>query len=101
VAFDRAPLTRSQRARSVRKSAVFDHYGGMARRTLEALLDKYADQGIATVEEARDEAKVAEVLQLPPINQIGRPVQILNSFGSKVKFLQAVRELEQEIYRAA
>ncbi len=28
-------------------------------------------------------------------------VQILNSFGSKIKFLQAVRELEQEIYRAA
>jgi type I restriction enzyme R subunit len=73
----------------------------MARRTLEALLDKYADQGIATIEEARDEARVAEVLQLPPINQIGRPVQILNSFGSKVRFVQAVRELEQEIYRAA
>jgi type I restriction enzyme R subunit len=73
----------------------------MARRTLEALLDKYADQGIATVEQARDEARVAEVLQLPPINQIGRPVQILNSFGSKVRFVQAVRELEQEIYRAA
>jgi type I restriction enzyme R subunit len=101
VAYDREPLTRSQRARSARKSAVFDQYGGMARRTLEALLDKYADQGIATVEQARDESKVAEVLQLPPINQIGRPVQILNSFGSKIKFLQAVRDLEQEIYRAA
>jgi len=101
VAFDRLPLTRSQRARSARKSAVFDQFGGMARRTLEALLDKYADQGIATVEQARDESKVAEVLQLPPINQIGRPVQILNSFGSKVRFVQAVRELEQEIYRAA
>jgi type I restriction enzyme R subunit len=101
VAFDRLPLTRSERARSARRSAVFDQYGGMARRTLEALLDKYADQGIATVEQARDESKVAEVLQLPPINQIGRPVQILNSFGSKIKFLQAVRELEQEIYRAA
>ncbi len=101
VAFDRAPLTRSARARSARKSAVFDQYGGMARRTLEALLDKYADQGIATIEEARDETRVAEVLQLPPINQIGRPVQILGSFGSKNKFLQAVRELEQEIYKAA
>ena len=44
---------------------------------------------------------MAEVLQLPPINQIGRPVQILNSFGSKTKYLQAVRDLEQEIYRAA
>ncbi|MCB0255786.1 MAG: restriction endonuclease, partial [Anaerolineae bacterium] len=101
AAFDRPPLTRSQRARSVRKSTVFDQYGGMARRTLEALLDKYADQGITTIEDALDESRVAEVLQLPPINHIGRPVQILNSFGSKIKYLQAVRELEQEIYRAA
>jgi type I restriction enzyme R subunit len=101
VAFDREPMTRSERARSAHKSAVFDQYGGMARRTLEALLDKYADQGIATIEQARDESQVAEVLQLPPINQIGRPVQILQSFGSKSKFMQAVRELEQEIYRAA
>ena len=53
------------------------------------------------IEEARNEAKVAEVLQLPPINQIGRPVQILNSFGSKTKYLQAVRDLEREIYKAA
>ena len=44
---------------------------------------------------------MAEVLQLPPINQIGRPVQILQSFGSKIRYLEAVRELEQEIYRAA
>ncbi len=101
VAFDREPMTRRERARSAHKSAVFDQYGGMARRTLEALLDKYADQGIATIEQARDESQVAEVLQLPPINQIGRPVQILQSFGSKSKFMQAVRELEQEIYRAA
>ena len=101
IAFDRPPLTRSQRAKSAAKSAVFDQFGGLARRTLEALLDKYADQGIATIEEARNEAKVAEVLQLPPINQIGRPVQILNSFGSKTKYLQAVRDLEEEIYRAA
>ncbi len=63
--------------------------------------NKYAGQGIATVEEARDEAKVAEALQPPPINQIGRPVPILNSFGSKIRFRQAVRESEQEIYRAA
>ena len=53
--------------------------------------NKYAGQRIATVEEARDGAKVAEALQLPPINQIGRPVQILNSFGSKIKFRQTVR----------
>lgn len=58
-------------------------------------------RGTPLIDKARADAKVAEMLQLPPINQIGRPVQILNSFGSKIQFLQAVRELEQEIYRAA
>ncbi len=101
VAFDRPPLTRRQRARSARKSALFDEYGGMARRTLEALLEKYADQGIAAVEEARDENKAAGVLQLPPLNAIGRPVQILKAFGSKKKYFEALAALEREIYRVA
>ncbi|MBK9230548.1 MAG: DEAD/DEAH box helicase family protein [Anaerolineae bacterium] len=101
VAFDRPPLTRGERARSARRSALFDEYGGMARRTLEALLDKYADQGIASVEEARDENKAAGVLQLPPLNQIGQPVQILKAFGGKKRYFEALAALAREIYRAA
>jgi len=101
VAFDRPPLTRRERARSAARSALFDAYGGMARRTLEALLDKYADQGIAAVEDARDETKAAGVLQLPPLNAIGRPVQILNAFGSKKRYFEALAALEREIYRVA
>ncbi|MGB3059507.1 MAG: type I restriction-modification enzyme R subunit C-terminal domain-containing protein, partial [Anaerolineae bacterium] len=101
MAFDRPPLTRGERARSARKSALFDEYGGMARRTLEALLDKYADQGIAAVEEARDENKAAGVLQLPPLNRIGQPVQILKAFGGKKRYFEALAALAREIYRAA
>ena len=94
-------MTRRERARSAARSALFDAYGGMARRTLEALLDKYADQGIAAVEDARDETKAAGVLQLPPLNAIGRPVQILNAFGSKKRYFEALAALEREIYRVA
>jgi type I restriction enzyme R subunit len=101
VAFDRPPLTRRERARSAHKSALFDEYGGRARQTLEALLAKYADQGIAAIEEARDENNVAGVLQLSPFREIGRPVQILNAFGSKKRYFEALAALEREIYRAA
>jgi type I restriction enzyme R subunit len=101
VAFDRPPLTRSERARSARKSALIDQYGGIARRTLEALLDKYADQGITAIEEARDETKAVGVMQLSPLNQIGRPVQILTAFGSKKRYFEALAALEREIYRVA
>ena len=68
---------------------------------LEALLDKYADEGIASIEAAQDEAKLANLLQLPPFNDIGRPVQILNSFGSKKRYFEALAALEREIYRVA
>jgi len=101
VAFDRPPLTRSERARSARKSALFDAYGGKARAVLEALLAKYADEGIASVEAAQDESKLANLLQLPPFNDIGLPVQILKAFGSKKRYFEALAALESEIYRVA
>ena len=101
VAFDRPALTRSQRAKSTRQSALFDQYGGLARRVLEALVDKYADQGIAPIEAATNETRLAEVLQLPPFDQLGMPVQVIRAFGNKQKFIDAVRRLELEIYRAA
>jgi type I restriction enzyme, R subunit len=101
VAFDRPPLTRSERARSARKSALFDEYGGKARAVLEALLAKYADEGIASVEAAQDENKLANLLQLPPFNDIGLPVQILKAFGSKKRYFEALAALEREIYRVA
>ena len=43
VAYDQPPLTRRERARRVHKRNVFTHYGPVARKVLEALLDKYAD----------------------------------------------------------
>jgi len=101
VAFDRPPFTRSERARSARKSALFDEYGGKARAVLEALLAKYADEGIASVEAAQDESTLANLLQLPPFNDIGLPVQILKAFGSKKRYFEALAALEREIYRVA
>ena len=92
--FDQPPLTRAERANNVKKRDYFTRYGPQARRVLEALLDKYADEGVENIE-------TMKVLQLNPLNQFGSPVEIVKMFGGKKQYLQAVLELEQEIYKAA
>jgi len=59
------------------------------------LLDKYADEGITTIEEPK-------VLRLRPFADIGTPIEIINgTFGGKARYEQALRELEDQIYGQA
>jgi type I restriction enzyme, R subunit len=76
VAFDQPPLTRRERAEQVRKRDYFTKYGEQARAVLNALLDKYADEGIANIESLN-------VLRVQPINQLGTPLEIIHLFGGK------------------
>jgi type I restriction enzyme R subunit len=82
VAYDQPPLTRRERARRVQKRNVFTQYGPVARKVLEALLDKYADEGIATIESN-------EVFKLQPFTDLGSPVELVRSFGGRPQYLQA------------
>jgi len=93
AAFDQPPLTRVERAKAVKKRDYFTKYGEQARKVLEALLDKYADEGIENIEEMK-------VLQLKPINAFGSPLEIIRFFGGKVQYQRAITELEKEIYKA-
>jgi type I restriction enzyme R subunit len=95
IAYDQPPLTRKERANNVKKRNYFTKYGEQARKVLEALLDKYADEGIENIESM-------EVLQVKPISDIGSTVEIVNGiFGSRAKYLEAVKELEKELYEVA
>lgn len=94
IAYDQKPLTRKERAENVKKRNVFAKYGETARKVLEALLDKYADGGIVEIESV-------DVLKLDPFVKFGKPVKIAQFFGGKEQYLQAVKELEREIYKAA
>jgi type I restriction enzyme R subunit len=58
---------------------------------LEALLDKYSDEGITTIEST-------EVLSLHPFDDYGSPVEIIRMFGTKDKYFEAVKELENQLY---
>ena len=94
IAFDQKPLTRRDRAENVKKRNVFAKYGGEARAVLEALLEKYADSGIYEIEDM-------DVLKLDPFIKFGKPAKIASLFGGREGYIRAVRELEQEIYKAA
>ncbi len=94
IAYDQPPLTRLERANNVKKRNYFTKYGEKAKNVLEALLDKYADEGIANIESF-------EVLRVNPFDKFGSPLEIINQFGSKANYLQAVKELEIELYKTA
>ena len=94
IAYDQPPLTRKERANNVKKRNYFTKYGEQSRKVLEALLDKYADEGIENIESM-------EVLKVKPLNEFGSPIEIINEFGSKEEYLKAIRELENELYKTA
>ncbi len=92
IAFDAKPLTRSQRAASVRKRDAFTRNGGRARAVLDALLDKYADEGVLDLDDAR-------VLRIPPLDRLGTAVELVRAFGGKSAYQRAVLDLQSELYR--
>lgn len=94
VAYDMRPLRRRDRAAAVRASSYLTKYQGKAREVIEALLDKYADSGIRTVEDVG-------VLRVDPFRTIGTPMEIIQLFGSRETFQKAVRDLERELYQEA
>lgn len=94
VAYDRPPLTRKERANNVKKRNYFTKYGEQSKKVLEALLDKYADEGITTIEST-------EVLSINPFTEFGTPPEIIRLFGSRDKYLQAIKELESQLYITA
>lgn len=91
VAFEAKPLTRKERANNVKKRNYFTKYGDKAQAVLNSLLDKYAEDGLLTIESTG-------VLKLDPLNKLGTPMELIKAFGSKKVYLQALKELETELY---
>jgi type I restriction enzyme R subunit len=91
VAFGQPPLTRRERAENVKKRHVFAKYGEQSRRVIEILLEKYADEGLAAVEDIG-------VLAAPPFDQVGMPLELVKAFGGKRGYEAAVRDLETALY---
>lgn len=94
VAYDQKPLTRRERADNVKKRDYFAKYGELARKVVDALLDKYSDDGFADLENPA-------IITLDPINRLGTAPEIIRAFGGRESYATAVRELTDALYHAA
>ncbi len=94
IAYDQPPLTRRERADRVKKRNVFGQYGERARAVLQALLDKYTDGGIKSLESL-------DILKVDPLTTLGTPIEIVEIFGGKANYLAAIHELEAQLYQEA
>lgn len=93
VVYGQPPLTRKERADNVRKRNYFTKYSDAAQSVLSNLLDKYADAGVEEIENI-------QVLKLKPFDQMGTLQEIItDGFGDKGTYMQAVSDLESEIYQ--
>ena len=94
VAYEAKPLTRKERVNNVKKRNYFSKYGEQAQSVIQSLLDKYADSDIFSIESL-------EVLKQSPLNQHGAPLEIIKIFGGKENYLNILKELQNELYKAA
>jgi type I restriction enzyme, R subunit len=91
VVWDQPPLTRRERANNVKKRDVFTKYSEQARAVLNALLDKYADEGVIPIE-------TPKILKVQPLSDLGTPMELIKHFGDKDGYMNAVHELEDALY---
>ena len=91
IAFDKKPLTKAERANNVKKRGYMYKYSDMAQSVLERLLERYMNEGVKNL------GKI-ETLELDDFKEFGSPLRIVKLFGNKKKYIEAVRELEKEIY---
>ena len=91
VAFGREPITRQARAQKVKKAKYFESYEGKAREVIEALIEKYADQGISSIDDIGD-------LVVSPFTEIGTPTEIVGFFGGRDGYMRTIKQIEHALY---
>ncbi len=91
IAFDRPALTKKERIENVKKRNYFEKYSSEAREVIEALLEKYAESGIDTIEDIW-------VLNIWRFREFWSPLEIISRFGKKDDYIKVVKEIEERIY---
>jgi type I restriction enzyme R subunit len=94
VAFQAPLVSRKERLEKLhqKKANFFNIFTPAARQILDELLDKYADFGI---EQFND---LGALLEVPPFDAYGGPVEIVNLFGGPKKFKETVNTIEKMLY---
>mgnify|MGYP003606867727 CR=1 FL=1 len=88
IAYDKKPLTRSERINNVKKEGCLYKYSEIAQNVLNQLLNHYMNEGI-------NDLSSIKILKIKFNNEY----DILKEFGGKDKYFEAVKDLEKEIYK--
>ncbi|MEX1046849.1 MAG: DEAD/DEAH box helicase family protein [Actinomycetota bacterium] len=96
LAWNSPGTSRRDRARRLRNEHgdFLSEFQPHAREVLELLLEKYAEFGISQLEEPLD------VLEVPPLRELGTPVEIAGRFGGGGELRSAVDQLAALLYAA-
>ena len=93
LAYDKKPLTKSDRINNVKKRGYLDKYEGAAKEVINALLEKYMDNSINDITDK-------SILLNSPFNRFGSATKIFSFFGGKENYNNTVKDLQKEIYTA-
>jgi type I restriction enzyme R subunit len=95
AAWNARVMTRHDRVRRLRKEhrAWLDAFTPEARAILEELLAKYAEHGVGQLDDLR-------ILEVPPLDRHGTPVEIAARFGGAEVLRTALADLEGRLYAA-
>ena len=104
IAFNGPIKSRRERVKELKafKKSFLEKYSPEARKIIDILLEKYADHGIEELSPiARKEEEmppVIRILNVEPLTQFGTPVEIVDIFGGRQKYLQAVENIQEYLY---
>ncbi|WP_156442368.1 EcoAI/FtnUII family type I restriction enzme subunit R [Mycobacterium sp. IS-1556] len=93
VAWNGDAITRRERSIRLRtkQKKFLESFSPEARSVLDDLLEKYAEHGITQLDDLR-------VLEVPPLDRHGSPVDIAFRFGGRQELQAAVERLEELLY---
>jgi type I restriction enzyme R subunit len=104
IAFNGPIKSRRERVKELKafKKSFLEKYSPEARKIIDILLEKYADHGIEELspvaKKEEEMAPVIRILNVEPLTQFGTPVEIINIFGGRQKYLQAVENIQEYLY---
>lgn len=93
LVYDAAEAQRSRAARSRRPQVdlYFERFSDRQLSVLSGLLTPYVESGVRAVEDIG-------VLRVEPLRSVGTPLEIIQSFGSREAYVQAVHGLVAALY---
>ncbi|MCK9424828.1 MAG: DEAD/DEAH box helicase family protein [Ignavibacteriaceae bacterium] len=95
VAYNLKPRTRKQRAELFLKNKpdFFSIYTEKAQTVLQEILNKYVEYGLNQIR--------PDIISVDPFTQQGNTIEIVNEFGGMNNYMQALAELQRQLYADA